>query len=361
ALVARHGLMRSWKQGFATSMQSAETGYRISLQSGETLAPRNVVLALGSGDHLRWPAWATTLKSRHQEAPLDHIFDKRFHRDHLDPSEDVVIVGAGISAAQLALSLAKSGSKRRITLLARHSLRQADFESDPGWLGPLYLAEFDAERDLLKRRQMIDEARQLGSIAADVMQDLTLALRAGEVTHTLAHVQRAAWDGVGSPIRMDVRRMELDEETYHRTGEIVSRMSKSSQPLAAHRVVLATGFESCRPGGELVDRAIESLDLALAPDGFPDVDKHLRWRPGLFVMGPLAELVVGPASRNLGGARMAASRIMESPEVQRSLATVAQPPASASSKSSAPGSPLRPLFENSLEPEGIDSSAPLAQ
>ncbi|MEM8711533.1 MAG: FAD/NAD(P)-binding protein, partial [Planctomycetota bacterium] len=211
ALVARHGLMRSWKQGFATSMQSAETGYRISLRSGETLAPRNVVLALGSGDHLRWPAWATTLKSRHQEAPLDHIFDMCFHREHLDPSEDVVIVGAGISAAQLALSLAKSGTKRRITLLARHSLRQADFESDPGWLGPLYLAEFDAEQDLLKRRQMIDEARQLGSLAADVMQDLTRALRAGEVTHTLAHVQRAAWNGAGTPIRMDIRRMELDE------------------------------------------------------------------------------------------------------------------------------------------------------
>ena len=64
-------------------------------------------------------------------------------------------------------------------------------------------------------------------------------------------------------------------------------------------------------------RAIEALQLPLAPDGYPVVDEHLRWTPGLFVMGPLAELVVGPAARNLGGARMAAQRIVESREVGR--------------------------------------------
>ncbi|MEM1448799.1 MAG: hypothetical protein AAF726_06210 [Planctomycetota bacterium] len=79
-----------------------------------------------------------------------------------------------------------------------------------------------------------------------------------------------------------------------------------------------------RVGGELVDHAIEALDLPLAPDGFPVVDAHLRWCPGLFVMGPLADLVVGPASRNLSGARMAAQRIVESSELERSLAQCAE-------------------------------------
>ena len=118
-----------------------------------------------------------------------------------------------------------------------------------------------------------------------------------------------------------MRPIELDEAAYHQTGEIRTRISATSRSVAADRVVLATGFLPQRPGGEVVRAAIEALDLPLAPDGYPVVDDHLRWRPGLFVMGPLAELVVGPASRNLSGARMAAQRIVESPELGVSLHT----------------------------------------
>jgi hypothetical protein len=35
----------------------------------------------------------------------------------------------------------------------------------------------------------------------------------------------------------------------------------------------------------------------------------LQWGPGLFVMGPLAELELGPTARNITGARAGAARI----------------------------------------------------
>ena len=43
------------------------------------------------------------------------------------------------------------------------------------------------------------------------------------------------------------------------------------------------------------------------------VDKNLRWgRNGrIFVSGALAELEIGPSSRNIAGARLAAERIVE--------------------------------------------------
>jgi len=63
------------------------------------------------------------------------------------------------------------------------------------------------------------------------------------------------------------------------------------------------------------------MDLPTAKDGFPIVDRHLRWRKGLFVMGRLAELEVGPVSRNISGARMAASRIITSPELRKTMNT----------------------------------------
>ncbi len=312
SLVEKSGLMRSWIQGRAESLECMEDGYQVTTESGETLRAKNVVLALGSGDQLRWPVWARDLKATHEQAPLDHIFGPCFQRDALDSSEDVVIVGAGISAAQLALSLAETNPDRGITMLSRHSLKQADFDSDPGWLGPRFLREFDAELCLEKRRATIQEARQLGSLAAEVMFDITQSIQAGRVTHTLAHIDGAIWGGDGERIELRMRPMELDESAYHRNGKILSRVSETTRSIAADRVVLATGFKPHRPGGEFLNRAIEALDLPLAPDGFPVVDRHLRWRPGLFVTGPLAELVVGPASRNLSGARMAAKRIVES-------------------------------------------------
>ena len=71
-------------------------------------------------------------------------------------------------------------------------------------------------------------------------------------------------------------------------------------------------------------------DLPLAPGcGFPVLDENLRWRPkhcddnrqrsggggkrpsgGIYATGALAELELGPAARNLAGARLAAERIV---------------------------------------------------
>jgi hypothetical protein len=36
----------------------------------------------------------------------------------------------------------------------------------------------------------------------------------------------------------------------------------------------------------------------------------LEWAPGLYVTGQLAELELGPTARNIGGARLAAERLV---------------------------------------------------
>jgi hypothetical protein len=55
------------------------------------------------------------------------------------------------------------------------------------------------------------------------------------------------------------------------------------------------------------------MQLECAGCGFPVVDDLLQWRPGLHVTGPLAELEVGPASRNIVGARLAGERLRRVP------------------------------------------------
>ena len=84
------------------------------------------------------------------------------------------------------------------------------------------------------------------------------------------------------------------------------------QELEAERVLLATGFASKRPGGAMVDALIASAGLTCARCGYPIVDSALRWHPRIHVSGPLAELELGPASRNIAGARRAGDRLVAS-------------------------------------------------
>ena len=81
--------------------------------------------------------------------------------------------------------------------------------------------------------------------------------------------------------------------------------------VTVNRILLATGFATQRPGGPMVDALIESASLTCASCGYPILDEHLRWHPRIFVSGPLAELELGPISRNIAGARRAGDRIVE--------------------------------------------------
>ncbi|MEM6673785.1 MAG: hypothetical protein AAF726_13150 [Planctomycetota bacterium] len=109
---------------------------------------------------------------RATDAPLDHIYGPSFRREAVGAPEDVVVIDAGISSTQLAVSLAEGEPKRRITILSRHFLRQAEVDSDPGWLGPLYLTDFDSEPSVVERRAILDEARQPGSLESESTRPL---------------------------------------------------------------------------------------------------------------------------------------------------------------------------------------------
>jgi hypothetical protein len=319
-IVEEPGLMRRWKSDRAISINSIRKGYQIQTEANKKIEAINVFLALGMGDQPNWPTWATQLRDQNRQAKVHHIFSSDFKRHQIDQGHDVAIVGAGISAAQLALSLLEVNPKRQITLLSRHFLRKEDFDSDPGWLGPTLLTGFHGEKDYGKRRAMIQEARNIGSLASEVTQTLEKAiLRDKTINLEMAEIDSASCEPVGAKLELRIRPFELDETQYQQTGALAFNFSANAQRLQVDTVVLATGFEAKRPGGALIDGAIQTMNLPTATDGFPIVDRHLRWRKGLFVMGPLAELEGGPVSRNISGARMAADRIISSPELEKAV------------------------------------------
>jgi hypothetical protein len=86
---------------------------------------------------------------------------------------------------------------------------------------------------------------------------------------------------------------------------------ESEQEILTGSIVLATGFHSTVPGIEWLQSVVHSEGLSCAKCGYPIVSPNtLEWGPNLFVIGALAELEIGPVSRNIAGARRGAERIL---------------------------------------------------
>ncbi len=253
---------------------------RVGLECGRELEAKNLVLALGASEQPNWPDWAPRDDQR-----VRHIFEPDREHWPAEP-ETIVVVGGGISAGHATLRLMKDG--HHVHLVSRHALRQHQFDSDPGWLGWKYGEIFTQERDNDRRRTLITDARHRGSVPPDMGRALRRAIARGKLTWHEGEITDFAGED-------DALLMTIDTDTTVR----------------ADQVLLATGFDTRRPGGTMIDELIASASLPCASCGYPVVDTSLRWHARVFVSGPLAELELGPVSRNIAGARRAGDRIVE--------------------------------------------------
>ncbi len=279
-VVVSYGLDRMHLRDRIVRIEVSDTGIHATTAEGETLAADHVVLAIGASEHPARPEWAPLGDPR-----VAHVFERDFDGWPTGRGERVAVIGGGISAGHLALRLAREG--HRPLLVTRHPLREHDFDSDSGWLGPKYMTDFLRERDPAVRRAAITEARHRGSMPRDVFDA----------------VQRALSTDAIELVRTSIVSMQADG-----SRRVLQRADGGD--IIVDRILLATGFERRRPGGAMVDDLVSRANLPVAPCGYPVVDRRLRWHPRVFVSGPLAELELGPSSRNIAGARRAADRII---------------------------------------------------
>ena len=266
-------------QDKAVSCSLQDDGVLVQLSKGSEIKTNQIIFAIGSSEEPEWPKWAEKFDEH-----IDHIFDPNFKNWPTTP-EIISVVGGGISAAQVALRLTNEGHE--VHLVSRHSLRQHRFDSDPGWLGPKLMKKFNKVSCVNTRRSMISEARHKGSVPPDVYQALEQAIQN----------EQLYW-------------YEDEIHSLNCNGSDLLLTLSNQKDIRTQRILLATGFKSNRPGGPMMDTLIKSASLPCAQCGYPIVDSELRWHPKIYVSGPLAELEIGPAARNIAGARRAGDRLV---------------------------------------------------
>lgn len=264
----------------ATQCQKHSQGFQVQLDTGDKVSGKRMVLAMGASEQPHWPDWVPILPG---PIPVQHIFDPK-GITLPTTQQRIAVIGGGISAAQVAAGFAAKG--HGVELVSRHPLREHQFDSDPGWLGPKYMKGFARQRCVQERRAMITKARHRGSAPRDVLR-------------TLAHHIHNS--------NLRVHEAGVRALSPRQGGLLLSNGVR----LGVDQVFLATGFSPARPGGAMIDELIKSAGLSCAHCGYPVVNHDLEWHEHLYVTGPLAELELGPTSRNIAGARRAADRIVK--------------------------------------------------
>ena len=241
-------------------------------------------LIIATNPHQRViPQWTWNLIG-HQAGLLEHALDVNLPGMPELSGQRIAIIGGGLTAAHLARNAALKGATA--TIIARRPLQIRDFDTEPGWLGPKYLNNYQAESDAGQRIQTAKAARNGGSIPGWMHDSLISPTKGGSIeildsTEVLsAHTT--------SP-KGCVLHLNINEKIY------------------SDQVWLATGTQSTFDTVRWLQPILDDIPII---DGFPLVDQSLRLGPHpIFVMGRAATFALGPAAGNLWGARHAARRI----------------------------------------------------
>jgi hypothetical protein len=277
-------LKSCWHRDSINGIERENGLWIVSTDSGESLAAKNIVLAISINEQLNVPEWSESFEAGGSQ--MIHVFDTKADISGLAPP--IAVIGGGITAAHSVIKLAGQ-YPGQVHLIKRHPFKVFDFDSDPGWLGPKKQMSYSRLEDYSERRAVINSARNRGSLTKELFHKL--------------------------------RKLEKDQLIQVTDGDVTSIkrgeamniiLSTGNQEVIARSVVFATGFKPTRPGGSWLGKAIEKYELPCARCGYPIVSQSLEWCPHLYVMGPLAELEIGPIARNISGARQAAERIVQS-------------------------------------------------
>ncbi|ETN39959.1 uncharacterized protein HMPREF1541_06186 [Cyphellophora europaea CBS 101466] len=203
----------------------------------------------------------------------------------------VVIVGGGLTSAQVAVELISS-DVTHVWLLLRGKYKLKHFDVDLEWVSKVRnqrMAEFWSADTDSERAEMFKQARNGGSITPAFDRELQKLVRAGKLSispHTT-----------------------IDNGSYYCGGWNLTTSSHLNLPPIDH-VFYATGVRPDFTNIAFLDELRSGYPIS-AIGGHPVIGDDLMYEEDLplFFTGALAALRLGPGAANLAGARQGAERI----------------------------------------------------
>lgn len=293
SVIRENDLDSIFVQGSLIDIRKISGGYRAVTSTGEIEA-RKILLAWGVTESCQIPDWCRELKKAGVD--IKHVFDSE-QENFEQVAKRIAILGGGISAMQLALKYSKAlDQTKSVHVISRHPMKMSQFDSDKCWMGPRCLREFNKVSCPSKRREIIKTARRRGSVP----QDVSLAFKNEMMKHNdqLRFLRADVISASPKNENKNLISLELSDGTNSQFNEY-------------DLIICATGFDSCCPNKELIEKLSQSFGLPLANCGYPLLSKDLSWGDeNIFAIGSLAELRMGPTSRNIIGARQAADLLL---------------------------------------------------
>ncbi len=312
-------------QGRAADIRRAGNRFRIALDDGPEVVADSVILAIAHPE----PALPPALRPLHGTSQLVADPFAPGALDGIGANERLLVVGSGLTSADILATLDRRGHAGPIHVISRHGWRSKqhgpaqeetaeDFTRNPartalGLLRRVRAALADDAELGLTWHAVFDRLRAQGPA-------IWAALPLAERRRFLRHL-RGLWDvhrfRIAPQTAEVLDRMERSHRLRFLTGRLVSadvapdglrlhwraRGASGLSPLAADRIVLATGPDHSRvtetnallralAAGGLIARDPLRLGIHTAPEGTA-IAADGSTRPGLYIAGPLARGTVG--------------------------------------------------------------------
>ncbi|GAA5888844.1 hypothetical protein JCM6882_002874 [Rhodosporidiobolus microsporus] len=225
----------------------------------------------------------------------------------------VVIVGGGLTSAQIVDSLLASGVSH-VTLLSRSHIKTKHFDFDLEWVSKynnLTKAQFWQETDRLARWDMIQKARNGGSVNPQFLRILQKHVKFGRLDlRTLTEVKKARFEEDKGKWSFEVV-TRMDDKAAAKMDPALGKSTETTSTIeGVDYLVSSTGSRIDLSGVGFVQPLLKSHPVELV-NGFPILTADLQWNEEVpfFVMGAYSMLELGPDALNLSGTRAGAERI----------------------------------------------------
>ncbi|KAG7661992.1 uncharacterized protein J8A68_004492 [[Candida] subhashii] len=234
-----------------------------------------------------------------------NFLDERFFNKTNSPCS-IVIVGGGLTSAQLAHVAAQDPRIDKVYLLFRGPVKIKHFDFHLDWVtkyknvkkSAFYILDTDEER-----ARMIKDAREGGSINPEYYKKLNAHVKSGKVDwmkHT--EIVSQNWDQKSERWDLSVETKTMGKD--HKELVVEKKLSN------IRYIYFATGIRADIQSLEFLQPMMKENPIEVV-DGFPCLTDNLQWNEivPLFMSGKNASLRIGPTSANLDGARSGAERI----------------------------------------------------